>query len=103
MCDLDQRGDGRGLMVRPLVFPDPSSEAGVVVGPAADVDDEKIVLVVLVEVFSDVVDRVAIGFFEETARGVCHGDDTVCYIGKIKLLPVEWSLLLRSGDDLAND
>jgi len=103
MRDLDQRRDGRGLMVGPLVFPDPPSEAGVVVGTAADVDDEEIVLVVLVEVFGDVVDRVAIGLFEETARGVCHGDDTVCYVGKVKLLPVEGSLLLGPSDDLAND
>jgi hypothetical protein len=77
---FDQGSDGGSLVVRPLVFPHPSSKFGVVVGATADVDDKEVVLVVLVKVICHIVDGVPVGFLEKTGSRVCHSDDATGYI-----------------------
>lgn len=70
-------------MIRPLILPDPSAELRIIVGPATDIDDEKVILVVLVEVAGDVVDGVPIGLLEEAGGGVGHSYNAACYVGQV--------------------
>ena len=50
-------------MIRPFVLLDSALKLGIVVGAAADVDDEEVIVVVLMGVVGDVSDGVAVDFF----------------------------------------
>lgn len=97
--DFEESGEGRSLVVGPVVLADAVVEGRVVVGTAAHVDDEVVVLVVLVEVGSHVLDRVPIGLLEEVGRRVRHRDYAGGYVRQVQLLPVVRRLLLRPSHD----
>ena len=64
-------------MIRPFVLMDSALEFVVVVGAAADVDDEEIVVMILVEVSCNIIDGVSVNLFEEVGGGIGHGDDAI--------------------------
>jgi len=68
-------------MVSPLVLSYPPSKLGVIVGPATDVDDQEVVVVVLVEIVSHIINRVAVGLLEEIRSRVRHCYYTISYVG----------------------
>lgn len=90
-------------MIGPLVLPDSPSELAVIVGPAADIDDEEVILMILVEITGDVIDGIAVCLFEEVRSRIRHRYDSIGYVGEIQLLTIEGSFLLGTGDKLADD
>jgi hypothetical protein len=90
-------------VIRPLVFSYSSSELRIIIGPTANIDDEKVILVVLVEVAGDIINRIPVGFLEEAGSGIGHSNDATCYVGQVQLLTIKWSFLLRACYDFSND
>lgn len=83
MRDLHQNSDGWSLMISPLVLPHSPSKLTVIIRSAADIDDEVVILMILVEIASDVIDGIAISLLEEVGSRVCHSDDSIGYVGQI--------------------
>lgn len=70
-------------MIRPLVFPYSSSKLRIIIGPAANIDDEKVILVVFVEVIGYIVNGVPVCLLEEAGSGVSHSNDATGYVSEI--------------------
>ena len=102
MSHLNQGSEGGSLVIGPLVAVDLVPESRRVVVPAAHVDDKIVVVVVLLEVARDVLDVVAVGFFEQVGGGEGHGDDPFGDVGEIELLAFVESCYFGAGDHLAN-
>ena len=85
-------------MIGPLILPHPPSEFAVVVRTTTHIDYQIFILVVLVEIVGDVIDRIPVCLFEEIGCGVGHGDDSIGDVGEVELLSIEGGLLLGAGD-----
>jgi hypothetical protein len=64
VCNFEEGGKWRGLMIGPLIIPDSPIEKCVIVYSAADVNDEVVAGVLLVEICNHVFNAIAIGLFD---------------------------------------
>lgn len=70
-------------MIRPLVFSDSSFKLRIIIGPAANIDNEKVILMILVEVAGYIIDRIPIRFLEEAGSRISHSNDSTSYICQV--------------------
>lgn len=99
----DQGGERGGLVVGPLVVPHLVLEDGVVVGAGADVDDQVVAGVSLLQVAGHVLDRVSVGLFQHPRGREGHRDYPRGYVGQVQLLPLVAYRVLRSSHHLSHD
>ena len=67
-------------MIRPFVLLYSSLKLGVIIGSTADIDDEKIIVMILVEVIGDISDRISIYFLKEIRCRIGHSNNTISNI-----------------------
>ncbi len=103
MGDIDESSHGWGLVIRPLVLKHSILELSIVVGSGADVNDEVVFRMMLLEILSHVVDGVAVGLFQEIGGREGHGDDIFSDVGEIEFFSLVGSLLLGACHQLPHE
>jgi len=99
---LYKRGERRSLVIRPLVLLHSAMKLWIIVRPAADIDYQEIVLMVLIEVISNIIYWVSIYFLNEIRSRISHGYDPVGNVSEIQLLTIVWCFLFWACHYLFN-
>ena len=99
----DEGGEGGRLVVGPLVVPHLVLEDSVVVGAGADVDDEVVAGVGLLQVAGHVLNGVPVGLLQHPGGREGHRDHPRGYVGQVQLFPLVAYRVLRSSHHLSND
>ena len=81
VADVDEGAEGGGLVVDPLEFEHSALEGLRVVVATADVDDEIVLGMLLVQVLGHILDVVAISLLQDSVGRESHGDDAWSYVG----------------------
>jgi hypothetical protein len=85
-------------MVGPFKILDPLIEELIVVGSAADVDDEVFFIVVPSQIVGDIFDTIPVGLLEHFGSGVGHRNDPFRNVGEVELDAVVVGCSLGTGN-----
>lgn len=88
-------------MIGPFVVDDSVIKELMVVATTANVEYHEIVMVMFLEVFNHVFNRVSVCFFEDVGGWEGHGDDSFSDVREIEFLPLISGGPLGSSDHLA--